>query len=62
VSSLSILTFVLVLLVIAVIFYAIKLVIAHDWKQLGYLAIGLIVSIIILGMLGIKLPNIPTIQ
>jgi glycerol uptake facilitator-like aquaporin len=58
----SVLTFVLVLLVIAVVIYAIKLVIAQNWKQLAYLAIGLVVAIIILGMLGIKLPDIPTIQ
>ena len=58
----SILTFVLVLVVIGVAIYGVKLAIAGNWKQLIYLAVGLFVAIIILSMLGIKLPNIPTIQ
>jgi len=62
VSNLSILSFVLVLIVIGVAVYGVKLAIAGNWKQLIYLAVGLFVAIIILGMLGVKLPNIPTIQ
>jgi len=58
----SILSFILVLLVIGVAVYGVKLAIAGNWKQLLYLALGLFVAIIILGMLGIRLPDIPTIQ
>jgi hypothetical protein len=55
----SILSFVLLLLVIGVVVYAIKLAIAGNWKELLWLVVGLIVVIIVLGVLGIQLPNIP---
>lgn len=55
----TILSFILLLLVIGVIVYGIKLAIAGNWIQILWLAIGLIVTIIILGALGITLPVIP---
>ena len=58
----SILTFVLLLLVIGVAVYGVKLAIAGNWKQLLWLVVGLVIAIILLSVLGIKLPNIPTIQ
>lgn len=55
----SILTFVLFLAVIAVIVYGVRLAFAGAWKELLWLAIGLVVAMWILGALGIQLPNIP---
>ena len=58
----SILEFVLILLIIGVIVYGVKLAFAGSWKQLLYLAGGLIIAIILLGILGVELPNIPKIK
>ena len=55
----SILSFVLLLLVIGVVVYAIKLAFAGAWKELLWLVVGLVIVIIVLGVLGIQLPNIP---
>lgn len=55
----SILSFVLLLLVIGVVVYGIKCAIAGDWMRLLWLAVGLIIVIVILGALGVSLPNIP---
>ena len=62
VINISILSFILLLVVIGVIVYGIKLAIAGNWKQLLYLAGGLIIAIILLGVLGVQLPDIPRIQ
>lgn len=58
----TILSFVLILVVLAVVVYGITLVFAGRWKELFWLAIGLVIAIIILQMLGIRLPNVPTIS
>lgn len=55
----SILSFILLLFIIGVVIYGIKLAIAGDWKGLLWLVVLLIVVIIILGALGVSLPNIP---
>lgn len=58
----TILTFILMLVVIAVVIYGIKLAFAGDWKGLIWLVVILIASIWILGALGIQLPNIPSLR
>lgn len=58
----SILTFVLLLAIIAVVIYGIKLAFAGAWKELVFLVIGLIAAIWILSALGITLPTLPRIQ
>jgi FtsH-binding integral membrane protein len=58
----SIFSFFLLLLVVAVSVYGVKLAIDVNWKQLLWLVVGLIIAIVILGVLGVKLPDIPRIQ
>jgi hypothetical protein len=58
----SILSFILALAVIAVMVYGVRLAFAGNWRELVYLAIGLVVAIVILGMLGITLPDIPMVK
>ncbi len=58
----TILSFVLMLLIIATVVYAIRLAIAGNWRELLYLLVGLVAAIWILGALGIQLPNIPTLR
>ena len=61
-EKMSILSFILALAVIAVMVYGVKLAFAGNWRELVYLAIGLVVAIVILGMLGITLPDIPMVK
>ena len=59
---LSILTFLLMLLVGAVIIYGVKLAIDGKWKDLLIVFIVLVVALWILGALGLSLPNIPSVR
>ena len=58
----TILAFVLMLVVIGVVFYGIKLALAGSWRELLWLALGLIAVIWILSALGVSLPTIPTLR
>lgn len=55
----SILSFILLLAVIAVAVYGVKLAFAGNWKELVWLVIGLLIAIFLLGVLGVQLPDIP---
>jgi hypothetical protein len=55
----SLLTFLLVLLVIAGVVYGIKLAFQGAWQELIYLIVALLVTTWILGIFGISLPNLP---
>lgn len=58
----SILSFILLLLVIAVVIYGVKLAIAGNWQQLLYLFLGLLAAIWVLSALGISVPNLPSLR
>lgn len=58
----SLLSFLLVLVVIAIVVYGIKLAFEAKWKELIWLVIGVFIAMIILSMLGIRLPDIPTLR
>lgn len=58
----TLLSFVLVLCVIGAVVYAVKLAFAGAWQQLVFLALGVLVSVWILGLLGISLPTLPRFQ
>lgn len=57
----TLLSFVLILCVIGAVVYGIKLAFSGAWLQLVYLALGVLVAVWILGLLGISLPTIPRI-
>lgn len=58
----SLVTLILALAMIAVIVYAVRLALAGSWKELIYLAVGVLAAIWILSILGIAVPSLPVIR
>lgn len=58
----SLISFVLMLVVAAVVWYGVTLAFAGKWKELFMLALALILAIWILSALGLTLPSLPAMR
>jgi len=58
----TLLSLILILLVVAVVVYAVKLALAGDWKQLVITVVALILILWVLSAFGLSLPSIPAIR
>lgn len=58
----TILGLILMLIVVAVVVYGVKLALAGNWRDLIILAVVLVLSLWVLGALGLTLPSLPALR
>ncbi len=58
----SIISFLVLLLIVAIIIYGVRLAMAGNWQQLIMLAVGTILGLWVLSALGVSVPSLPTLR